>query len=263
MTECGSNVPVPGETTKQPSRLRQLSRLGLTAVGLAVVGYARKMTLNYYDGFLNYIKNRSELPQPMGEREIDGRLAIGFHFGLDVADGRNKNLGVTRDNIPIVKLDWTVWVDPATETPILIEYESVTAHGVVLGHIIYDISFDVDLDASLFNLDVPPGFEIQEDARQYDRAQSVYRMNDILKACAIYANQHDDQWPDRLDELELEYIDMSRYVYLKPSVPADGQRLVLYEAHDAWQEGINVGFANYRVQFIENEAEFEALLEQR
>jgi len=173
----------------------------------------------------------------------------------------NKNVGVLADGTPLVKFTQIIWVDPDTETPILIEYESVSAKGDTSTAVTYDIAFDIDLDISLFSLEIPPGYKAKEDPKQYDRMQSASYMSDILKACAIYANQHDEQWPESLDELELEGIDVSRFGYRKPTVPGDGRQIVLYDVYDQWQEGINVGFANCRVQFIKSELDFKQMLE--
>lgn len=55
------------------------------------------------------------------------------------------------------------------------------------------------------------------------------------------------------------------FVYLRPALPmpkikAPDHRMVLYEAHDTFGDGLWVGFADGHVRFIEDEARFKALL---
>ena len=87
-------------------------------------------------------------------------------------------------------------------------------------------------------------------------------MNEILKACFVHNNQH-GQWPNSLQELALSGVDVDRYVYLKPSGESKGRVIVLHDLYDAWEGGINVGFNNFRVEFMEDESAFEELLESR
>jgi len=55
------------------------------------------------------------------------------------------------------------------------------------------------------------------------------------------------------------------YVYLRPNVPLSkledpGGQVVLYEAHERFGEGVNVGFADGHVGWIADQARFQALL---
>jgi len=253
-------IEYPDGTIKIADHGQEVAVLLDPANKVARVGYAKKIALNSFGGLRSLISNPT-LPQEIGSRQINGKQAIGFRWSMDIADGVNENVGVLADGTPLVKFMQIIWVDPDTETPILIEYESVSAKGDTFNIATYDIAFGVELDVSLFSLEIPPGYKIQEDPKQYDLMQSASHMNDILKACAIYANQHDDQWPESLDELELEGIDVGQYVYHKPTVPGDGRQVVLYDAYDQWQGGISVGFANCRVQLINNESDFKQMLE--
>jgi len=221
----------------------------------ATVAYARKQSVNFYAYFQKMKDVDYFDPQSIVTQEIDGVQLIGFRK----THPRKLNYGVKADNTPYVEMEETVWVDPGTDRPVSLEQLRTTADGETGRLVFYDIVFDAELDAVLFSLDIPPGYEVMENSTQLNFQKTAQHMNDILKYCAIYENQH-EQWPDRLEDLELDYIDMSRYVYIKPSAQAQGRQLVLYEAYDGWQQGITVGFANFRIEFIKTESEFMNLL---
>jgi len=221
----------------------------------AILAYARKQSVNFYAYFQKMKDVDYFDPQVIVTQEVDGIELIGFKK----THPRKLNYGVKADNTPYVEMEETVWVDPATDRPVSLEQLRTTADGETGRLVFYDIAFDAELDAALFSLDIPPGYQVIENSAQFNFQKTAQHMNDILKHCAIYENQH-EQWPDRLEDLELDYIDMSGYVYIKPSAQAQGGHLVLYEAYDVWQQGITVGFANFRIEFIETESEFVELL---
>lgn len=223
----------------------------------ATVRYAKRTTLNYYNAFLHF-KDRSKPVKQISSREINGKQAIGFN--LETPKGPNGYYGVTTNNEPIVDWERIVWVDSETLIPVLIEETFSAADGWTWRVLTDEIVFDAELLESLFSLEVPAGYELQYDIELYNREKSAVNMSAILKACAIYDNQY-GQWPDSLQELDLPGINVSRFIYLKPSQELKGRRIVLYDAYDVWEDGINVGFANYRVEFIKDESEFQKLLE--
>ena len=227
----------------------------------ATVRHARRKTLNYYNYFLHF-KDGPGLPvKEISSREINGKRAIGFR--LEVPKGPNGYYGVSENNEPVIDFDTIMWVDPETLLPVLKEVTMVGADGRTMHVITDEIVLDAELDESLFSLEAPAGYELQHDSEMYDRMKSGSDMSRILKACAIYDNQQ-GQWPDSLQELDLPSIDDSSYIYLKPSAQQQrGRRIVLHDAYDVWEGGINVGFTDYRVEFIEEEAEFRQLLERR
>ena len=83
----------------------------------------------------------------------------------------------------------------------------------------------------------------------------------ILKFCKAYESKH-GAWPNSLQELDLPDIDFSRYVYLKPSGQIDDSTIVLYPYYETWSEGINAGFGNFQVQFVQDEDLFKDMLRQ-
>lgn len=231
----------------------------------ATVLYAKQQTLDVYNSFLHF-KDRPSSVKRISSREINGKRAIGFDVEApSYLQGSNRYYGVMDNNEPIIQLERVVWVDAETLLPVLIEHTFVGAEGRLVQSCTDEIAFDVELDESLFSLEVPSGYELKHDTKMYDRMKSAWHMNEILKACTVYDNKH-GQWPDSLEALALPGIDITKYVYLKP--PAEQKRstisrVVLYDAYEVWESGINVGFTNCRVEFIEDESKFQKLLQRK
>lgn len=219
---------------------------------------ADKEMLDVYNTFRNFREREEFSVDEIGSQQIGDRQAIGF------------KLNKANEHRQII-----VWADAQTKLPILMEETYENAKGQVVRHIITDIVFDAELDGSLFSLKLPQGYKSEK--FDYDpavrRAESTVKMDRILKACRKYVNEHGGQWPDSLHELESYGLDEEifanprqpkrevGYIYLKPPVSASESRIVLYEAYDVWSGGINVGFANYHVQFIKQESDFKNQLE--
>ena len=77
----------------------------------------------------------------------------------------------------------------------------------------------------------------------------------------MYESQH-GTWPKNLQELSLPGIDVSAYVYLRPSGQINDSTVVLYQNYRVWADWINVGFGNFQVKYIQDEVEFKKMLEQ-
>jgi outer membrane lipoprotein-sorting protein len=224
----------------------------------ASVNYVKSKGVNYYNRFTDFLNREGLSVELIGTRQINSKNAIGFN--LERPKGNDGYYGVMEDNEPIISYETVFWIDSETKLPILVEKVVVGEKGRTVNYVYDEILFNVELDKSLFNLEVPNGYELQYDSDIYDQMKSATAMNEILKACMIYDNQH-GQWPDSLQELGLPDIDVGRYIYLKPHTQPDGSTIVMYEAYTRWENGINVGFGNYRFQYIEDEVEFKNLLE--
>lgn len=225
----------------------------------ASVAYARPKMFNYD----NYFRNMSSAGisvMRIGSREIDGIKTIGFK--IERVKGNNGTYGVLTNNEPIVESERIFWTDPETQLPVLIEDTVVGSEGRKIYSTTIEIVFGAELDDALFSLEPPSGYVLQYDSKAINQVKSAISMNEILKACMIYNNQH-DQWPDNLKELDLSGVDVNKYIYLKPSGPSAEHMIVLHEAFDVWDRGINVGFNNYRVEFIDDELKFRDLLKNR
>ena len=108
----------------------------------------------------------------LGEQEIDGQRAIGFHVS-----GGDQQL--------------TLWADPRMAVPIRIELrrrEAVIA-------IFKNIEFDVPVDDSLVSMDVPAGYTLHEDELNLSDCNE----QDFIEALRMWAELlHNGTFPDRL-----------------------------------------------------------------
>jgi len=97
---------------------------------------------NYMDTLRNIISELQKIPdfevEELGKQEIDGREAVGF---------------LARH--PRVEL--TIWADPETALPVRIEQV-----GGQMKVICKNVKFDVPMDESLFSMEVPEGYTLQE-----------------------------------------------------------------------------------------------------
>ncbi len=97
---------------------------------------------NYLDMLRNIISELQEKPdfevEELGKQEVDGQEAIGF---------------LARHP----KAEITIWADPETALPIRIEQV-----GGQLKVICKNVKFDVPMDESLFSMDVPEGYKLQQ-----------------------------------------------------------------------------------------------------
>lgn len=233
--------------------------LNYPAKGQATLGFCDDDRIpDYYDAFRNFRDLPGFSVKEIGRRRIDGKWAIGFQV-------KHENEEQER----------AIWVDPESELPIRVEEMEEDREGNVVHLVTTDIMFDVDLDIRLFSLEPPEGYELKKvDPDPVNRLKSAVNVDRILKACRKYAGEHNGQWPDSLKELtkyaieEETFINPRQperkvgYIYLKPPASASDDRIVLYEAYDEWNEGINVGYASTRIQFVRDKSEFENQLKE-
>jgi prepilin-type processing-associated H-X9-DG protein len=109
------------------------------------------------------------------------------------------------------------------------------------------------------------------------RTVSAANEKGIVLACIVYASEHQNQWPPDLDVLvkngslspkslvnpRFHQYEIG-YVYLRPGVSMRDihpMQVVLYEKHEGWPEGINLGFADGHVEFMTDQAYVTALIE--
>jgi outer membrane lipoprotein-sorting protein len=227
---------------------------------MGTVYSADKGIPNIYNAFRNFRDLPDFSVKELGKRQVDGKEEIGFYL--------------SKEN---EKREITVWVDPETQLPVRIEETVEDAQGNTGHAITTDIVFGAELDESLFSFEPPEGYKLQDFDygpinRIKNRTMSALNMDRILKACREYVNEHNGQWPDNLEDLAEYGLDKDvftnprqparevGYIYLKPPVSPSESRIVLYEAYDVWDGGINIGFADYHVQFIKQESDFKSQL---
>ena len=162
ITGEGENVPIIRAMNMGTQRVRSevLSADGKTVQMIVIVDYdtSQMLTLNPKqktavlidlkdlpekpENFVEIMRNMiTELQndpnvsvEPLGEKEIDGQIAIGFR-----ATGPDGEL--------------TVWADSQTNLPIRMEQKWRQIH-----YEFTDFEFDVVLDESLFSMDIPEGY---------------------------------------------------------------------------------------------------------
>jgi hypothetical protein len=97
---------------------------------------------NFLEEIRKIIKRLQEEPSftvtELGEQKLDGRTTIGFH-----AMGPN--------------IELTIWADPETALPV--KLQQIQPHMEV---ICTDFQFDVELDDTLFSMEVPEGYSQQQ-----------------------------------------------------------------------------------------------------
>ena len=229
----------------------------------AVMSSTSQKTLDLYDTFRNFRNVPDFSVSRIGQRTIDGVQAVGFQL--------------TRENDENVII---VWATSQISLPIRIEHTVKDENGQVIKSVTTNIIFDAELDQSLFRLVPPEGYSrrfvdgpAERSLKLRERSQTASSMMQILKTCLVYAQDHDGQWPNSLQDLTKyglvkdTFINPRQpereigYVYLKPSTPLPPSRIVLYEAYDSWGDGINVGFVDGHVEFIKEESHFKNQLE--
>ena len=157
----------------------------------------------------------------LGEQEIDGQRAIGFHVS-----GRDQQL--------------TVWADPRLAVPIRIELrrrQSVIA-------IFKNIEFDVPVDDSLVSMDVPAGYTLHEGELNL----SDFNEQDFIETLRMLAELlHDGKFPDRL-----------RAEDLLAQVPLIGEKIGQLDISDEQklQRGMHLGRGFTFFQFLRHQNEY-------
>ena len=113
------------------------------------------------------------------------------------------------------------------------------------------------------------------EARQHAKQiSSASQMRQLLLALMMYANDNKGAMPEQLQQLD-KYLGRSMqqmmtnpqrpekspgYIYLKQPLKGSTEKVMLYEAYDNWPGGINVGYPDGHVEWIDNEATFLAQL---
>ena len=124
-----------------------------------------------------------ESVQFLGEKEIDGLTVIGYHVQKPA-------------------VDITVWADPQTKLPV----EMTNTSGPTT-YTITDIVFDVELDESLFNLEIPDGYTVR--TMQVDASEPTEK--DLLEMFHIWAEHMDGNLPSVLDmNASMEFVKYQR-----------------------------------------------------
>jgi outer membrane lipoprotein-sorting protein len=99
-----------------------------------------------------------ENAKSLGTRDINGIEAEGFEIegpnGMNIVDSRG---------VPINKSYTRIWIDVKTELPVMIEKESSTADGASRVQMTWKFEWNVDLDKSIFEPNIPKDYTIHND----------------------------------------------------------------------------------------------------
>ncbi len=116
-------------------------------------------------------QTQDESVQFLGEKKINGLTVIGYHVQKPA-------------------VDITVWADPQTKLPV----EMTNTSGPTT-YTMTDIVFDVELDESLFNLEIPDGYTVH--TMQVDASEPTEK--DLIEMFRIWAEHMDGNLPSILD----------------------------------------------------------------
>jgi len=118
-----------------------------SAVYVDIQGPLQEGTKNFLEFVRNIVNNLKEMPvQELGQRDIDGRKAIGFYVA----------------NKPNIEL--TIWADLETAKPVRIE--------LLMGQSLYilkNFEFDIPVDETLVSMEPPAGYTLN--AQEFDMSK--------------------------------------------------------------------------------------------
>jgi outer membrane lipoprotein-sorting protein len=107
----------------------------------------------------------------------DGKVGKTDRLGVEVIDGRRAE----GFHIRLGSVDVKVWADPKTLQPIRVE-ETTSAPEVRI--VMSDFQIGVDLDKSLFSLDIPAGYAVQQTAQMDFSKKPIAYVAEALKLAA-------------------------------------------------------------------------------
>lgn len=127
----------------------------------------RKLVSDARSGAVDEIKE-------LGRQMIDGRQAVGFR--------------IIEDNT-----QQTIWADPETALPIRVEF--VRRAGPKHASVWNDFRINVELDESLFSMDVPKGYTVGNASLDASEGPTA---KDLVKALRLVAESSDGKFPASL-----------------------------------------------------------------
>lgn len=121
-------------------------------------------------------------PEPLGEKNIDGRHVIGF-----------------RITAPCLVID--IWGDPKTGMPVRIEETRELMPNVKLKTTTSDFELNVDLDESLFSVEPPAGYKVTIGRQTNDGPPGE---KSLIETFRTYLGYSGFVFPDSLDPRKME-----------------------------------------------------------
>jgi outer membrane lipoprotein-sorting protein len=174
----------------------------------------------------------------------------------------------------------TVWVDPKTNYPVQLEQKwTDPKRGPVM---FASIEIGSELDAALFRLEPPEGYTLRADRPDWpdDKMKVMTKAKYLGLWCVIYANDHDDQFPDALADLVTAGViteTVLRNILADPDDPSGqpvlryrkpntvgrdwGSEVILHEVYNPWpDDGVVACFADGHCERIIDHSRFEELV---
>lgn len=137
---------------------------------------------NQFEGIRQSLRAATTDPNskvvPLGEKQLDGRTVVGFRFEMP--------------GTPM-----TLWADPATQLPVRIE--STMAGPPKTDIVMANYEFNIELDESLFSVDIPDGYEVTET----DVDVSPASEKELITALRMCCEASDGEFPTGLDTVSI------------------------------------------------------------
>ena len=133
-----------------------------SAVYVDIQGPLQEGTKNFLEFVRNIVNNLKDMPaQELGQRDIDGRKAIGFYV-----EAKEPNI------------ELTIWADLETAKPIRIK--------LLMGQSLYilkNFEFDIPVDETLVSMEPPAGYTLS--AQEFDMSQ--FSEQDFIQMLRFWA----------------------------------------------------------------------------
>jgi hypothetical protein len=175
----------------------------------------------------------------------------------------------------------TLWIDPETNYPVQIEHKWTDENRSPVMYT--SIQIDTGLDDDLFSLEPPDGYTVKvgNPGWSEDQQKRLAKIMHLGKCCLVYANQHNDMFPEEPADLVTAKIISSKALGRVRSAPDDpdgppliqyrrpdrnvadwSTEAVLYEVYDEWPDtGAAVCFLDGHSEIIQDRNRYEQLIE--
>ena len=183
-----------------------------------------------------YTGVRDEILRIAAESVTDKGLATLDGKDVRVLESQGKQTGATR----------TVYVDTKTGQPVQI---TIVSKAPSTSKCVYaDIQLDADLAPALFSLDIPDGYKLFRGGlykpTTEHNSEMMSKMRYLTLRCVVYANAHQDKFPDKFEDLVSPGLDeKALHTLLAAADNADGPPVILYRkprADNKWETEIVV-----------------------
>lgn len=183
----------PKETAKAPT--------GTVVPGFDVTN-RRESQSNFQFSDFDALKNLAKLTgEPIGKKMIGQIETIGFRI-----EQRGR--------------EYTVWVDPKSRLPLVIEQKITMAMGIMTSSM-SDFVFDPPLDDALFSLTPPEGYTVSDDPLPI-----LFNEQSLIEYLRLYADASRGTFPAKIDDWA-EHDKVLKTDRIKSGIPTDPKDLHL------------------------------------